>query len=158
MPQLKAASRICPDYAPFLATDPATIVDVCGDAQPGVAQSVPPSGQRDGTGHDDKVPYAEVIVSSSAIDPSSWRYWTVKPKDVVHHYTAGSCPVCRGRAEGHLAAATAPIETATITRAAKPVSGQPPIEILVTCNCGYGHGHEEATGCGRRWTIIWPQG
>jgi hypothetical protein len=105
--------------------------------------------------HDLSVHYADEVVPGAAIDLGSWECWAQHDGSVTHFYARGPCPACHAIAQGHADDIGHPLEPLGRDEAPKPVP-EGAIEIPVRCTCGDGHGHDGATGCGRRWSIVCP--
>lgn len=77
--------------------------------------------------------------------------WTVESTGDGDYVVSGPCPACRGGSFGP----SLPLEDVTAT-VALSVEGpaQPMVEILAKCQCGYTHGKDDVTNCGRRWTVV----
>jgi hypothetical protein len=108
-------------------------------------------------GHDQSLPYADLVAPGTSIDLDAWECWAVATGGVVHYYAKGPCPACGAASQGHVADATAPVES--LGEAAEPPAlATGPVEVPVRCTCGATHGRDGATSCGRRWSIICPRG
>jgi hypothetical protein len=108
--------------------------------------------------HDETVPWAAVIVSGNVISLADWQLFSYHdPNDqpgIVCYRAIGPCPGCGAQQDsGEVAAATSPIESQE--RADLPVA--PPVDIRFQCECQISHGHDGASGCGRRWVIPIPR-
>jgi len=102
------------------------------------------------------VPYADEVVTLSSIEIACWESWSYPDADREDYYAKGPCPACFAEAQGHAADISKPLEGQgpgqrdTGETAAPSAS----IEIPVRCQCGFGHGKQDATGCGRAWSVI----
>lgn len=111
-----------------------------------------------GDQHDEALGYRDEVVPPDAVDLAGWECFTSREHTTTHYYAKGPCPRCRATCQGHLPDASAPIEALGPGHDALP-PGPPPesVEIPVSCTCGFDHGRNDATGCGRRWSIICPR-
>jgi hypothetical protein len=107
--------------------------------------------------HNTMLPYSDEIVSADAVDVSRWEWWSHVDGGIVHFYAKGPCPACRGDTQDHLAYVNPPVEALGPRRAPCPDPSET-VEMLLRCHCGSAHGHVDAYGCGRRWTLIGPAG
>lgn len=82
---------------------------------------------------------------------SSWSWWVDDAGEVDVLYAEGPCPSCGVVVQGWTANTHDPIPVPGAREVAPPTRE---IEIPVRCNCGYPHGEEKATGCGRYWGIV----
>jgi hypothetical protein len=107
--------------------------------------------------HDLSVPYADVVVPGSDIDIMRWESWSYTHADRKDYYAKGPCPACFAEAQGHAADIQEPVEAQGRRQRdaalGKAVLGDT-IEIPVRCQCGFGHGKQDATNCGRAWSLI----
>jgi hypothetical protein len=107
--------------------------------------------------HDPSVPYADEVVPGSGIDIARWKSWSYTDADREDYYAKGPCPACLAEAQGHAADVREPVEgqgpSQRDAASGKTAPGDT-IEIPVRCQCGFGHGKQDATGCGRAWSVI----
>lgn len=107
--------------------------------------------------HDTSVPYADEVVPGSGIDISRWESWSYTDAGREDYYAKGPCPACFAEAQGHAADVRKPLEEQGRGRrdaASGKAAPDDTIEIPVRCQCGSGHGKQDATGCGRAWSVI----
>lgn len=107
--------------------------------------------------HDISVSYADEVVPGSGIDVARWESWSHADAGREHYYAKGPCPACSAEAQGHAADAPEPLEgQGPGQRNAHPgkIASSVTIEIPVRCRCGFGHGKQDASGCGRAWSVI----
>ena len=107
--------------------------------------------------HDISVPYTYEIVPGTNIDVARWESWSYTDAGRDHYYAKGPCPACFAEAQGHAADIRKPLEgLGTGQRHADPgkAAQGDTIEIPVRCQCGFGHGRQDTTGCGRAWSVI----
>ncbi len=107
--------------------------------------------------HDLSVPYADEVVPALSIDVTRWESWSYTDVGREDYYAKGPCPKCSAEAQGHAADVLEPTEgQGRGQRDAASGENAPSdmIEIPVRCQCGFGHGKQDATGCGRAWSII----
>jgi hypothetical protein len=107
--------------------------------------------------HDLSVSYADEVVPGSNIDVKRWESWSYTDARRQDYYAKGPCPACFAEAQGHAADIWEPLEGQGRGRrdatSEKNVPGNT-IEIAVRCQCGFEHGKQDATGCGRAWSVI----
>lgn len=107
--------------------------------------------------HNLSVLYAEDVVPGPAIDIARWESWSYTDAGREHYYAKGPCPACFAEAQGHTADVRQPIEEQGAGQRdadAETAALSATIEIPVKCQCGFGHGKQDATGCGRAWSVI----
>jgi hypothetical protein len=107
--------------------------------------------------HDPDVPYADVVLTSEQVDLTGWECWAVPDADMTRFYAGGPCPVCGARAQGSISEKPAPVESLGRGQEEVEPPSTEPVEVPVRCSCGSPHGHDGATSCGRRWSIICPR-
>lgn len=107
--------------------------------------------------HDLSVSYADEVVPGSSIDVTRWESWSHTDAGREDYYAKGPCPACFAGAQGHAADVWEPLEGQgggqRDAASGKSVPGET-IEIAFRCQCGFGHGKQDATGCGRAWSVI----
>jgi hypothetical protein len=86
-----------------------------------------------------------------------WIVWVDVAGEVDVVYAKGPCPSCGVVVQGWTARTYDPIRSG-LAGEVRDVGGETitmeiEFEIPVRCNCGYPHGEEKATGCGRYWAI-----
>jgi len=106
--------------------------------------------------HDMSVPYADEVVPGARIDVARWECWSSTDFGREHYYAKGPCPVCFAEAQGGAADIREPLEGQGPSQYDTPEKVTPTvtIEIPVRCRCGFGHGKQDATGCGRAWSLL----
>jgi hypothetical protein len=109
--------------------------------------------------HDLSVPYADIVVPGPDIDVTRWESWSYTDADSGRkdYYAKGPCPACFAETQGHAADIQEPVEAQSRRRRGAASGKAAPgdtIEIPVRCLCGFGHGKQDATGCGRGWSVI----
>jgi hypothetical protein len=106
--------------------------------------------------HDTSVPYADEVVPGPSIDVARWESWSYADAGREHYYAKGPCPACFAEAQGHAADIPEPLEGQGRGQRDVGETAAPSItiEIPVRCQCGFGHGKQDATGCGRAWSVI----
>jgi hypothetical protein len=107
--------------------------------------------------HDLSVPYADEVVPGASIDVARWESWSHTDVGRQDFYAKGPCPACFAEAQGHAADMPKPLEGQGIGQHeadSERVAPSVTIEIPVRCQCGFGHGRQDATGCGRAWSLI----
>ena len=109
--------------------------------------------------HDLSVPYADVVVPGADIDVTRWKSWSYPDADASRedYYAKGPCPACFAETQGHAADIQEPVESqgrGQRDAASGKAAPDDTIEIPVRCQCGSGHGKQDATGCGRAWSVI----
>jgi hypothetical protein len=105
--------------------------------------------------HDTGVKWADVTLELTEQQLDEWDCWK-EPVDVNYwiQYAKGPCPECKATAQGYTTNREGPIDEALIvTDEAEAVVG---IKVPVSCSCGYAHGNEKATDCGRDWVVTCP--
>jgi hypothetical protein len=119
-----------------------------------VGVSAGPGADKDDHGSDvvwaaapTKVPDDLLTKWSSSADPSG-------PGHVIH--VQGPCPECELATSGLLAVEiSGPVEPGVVRGKEERMTTVPRSwRVPVTCNCGYSHGKEGATGCGRMWFVV----
>jgi hypothetical protein len=107
--------------------------------------------------HDSAIAYADTVVPGASINVASWESWSYTDGGITHYYAKGPCPGCSAEAQGHYADIEKPVEGQGADRDAPDVLEGPlddTIEIPVQCHCGFAHGTQNATSCGRSWSVI----
>src|SRR5262245_20492963 len=68
--------------------------------------------------------------------------WTFEQNENGDYAASGSCPACKGAADGPRLAEIEP-----------PERGLPPedVDVACECHCEFDHGGGEESGCGRWW-------
>ena len=104
--------------------------------------------------HDTSVPYAYEIVPAASIDIARWESWSYSDTGREHYFAKGPCPACFAAAQGHTADTSEPAEGLGPNEGPEKVTPSDEIEIPVRCQCGFGHGRQDTTGCGRAWSVV----
>jgi hypothetical protein len=107
--------------------------------------------------HDISVSYADEVITGEIIDDALWESWSYADAGREHYYAKGPCPTCFAEAQGHAADTWAPLEgqgPGEPGADSEKIAPSATIEIPVRCQCGFGHGKQDATGCGRAWSVI----
>ncbi|MEI2775264.1 MAG: hypothetical protein V9G19_04690 [Tetrasphaera sp.] len=129
--------------------------DVTGRDTTGSGTKDSDTKDSDTEAHDIKVTYEEEVVDLPDDLAVKWDSWRVTEGPVVDYYAKGPCPGCGADAQGVGKDRLAPIERqgnpALVPEKAARKSA---IEVAVSCRCGYAHGQDGATGCGRRWSVL----
>jgi hypothetical protein len=86
-----------------------------------------------------------------------WIVWVDDAGKVDVVYAKGPCPSCGVVVQGWTAHTFDPIPSGPpvkgLDEEGEKITTVIEFEIPVRCNCGYPHGEEKATGCGRYWGI-----
>lgn len=107
--------------------------------------------------HDISVSYADEVVQGANIDVARWESWSYADAGREDYYAKGPCPTCLAQAQGHAADVPEPLEgqgPGQRDAGTEKIAPSVTIEIPVRCQCGFGHGKQDATGCGRTWSVI----
>lgn len=107
--------------------------------------------------HDLSVPYADEVVPGPSIDVARWESWSYTDAGYEQYYAKGPCPACFAESPGHAADIRKPLEGQGADEQDVDSGKLAPsvqMEIPVRCQCGFGHGNQEASGCGRAWSLI----
>jgi hypothetical protein len=108
-------------------------------------------------GHDLNVFYAEEVVPGPDIDVTRWQSWSYTDAGLEHYYVKGPCPACFAESQGHAADIPEPLEgqgTDVQDADSEKLARSAQIEVPVQCQCGFGHGKQDATSCGRSWSLV----
>jgi hypothetical protein len=107
--------------------------------------------------HNLSVSYADEVMPGSSVDVKRWESWSYTDAGRQDYYAKGPCPTCFAEVQGHAADIWEPLEGQGAGKrdaaSGKNVPGDT-IEIAVRCQCGFEHGKQGATGCGRAWSVI----
>jgi hypothetical protein len=96
--------------------------------------------------HNDKLPYQPESLVHVPLPG-----WQAERADDGSFLVQGPCPACGGDSWGP----DLPNPTVTdthLTYVAGP--SRKAIAIVAACHCGYSHGQDGATSCGRTWSVI----
>jgi uncharacterized phage protein gp47/JayE len=107
--------------------------------------------------HNTALLYADTVVPGASIDANCWESWSYTDASITHYYAKGPCPACAAQVQGHATDTQNPVEGQGPDKDASAMPEKPlgdTIEIPVQCHCGFEHGKQDATGCGRSWSLI----
>jgi hypothetical protein len=107
-------------------------------------------------GHDTVLAWAND--SSASVPQEELKDWSCR----THHtddghwrqFAKGPCPACHATVEGYTTDEKQEVPSSLDEVEAEPTVELPLVKVPVECNCGFDHGHEKATGCGRSWALI----